>query len=344
VLYRRAGENDCVWPAFKTIAYDLGKCERQARYDIIKLKHLGLIKPNRVGGRHSNTYSFLWHEMFERQSSVTHNHPNIPAAPQDRLPDRQPIATQTSGDSPRVAITDRQRIADLSGNALPPNSLKNDFIEEKREQVGVLEDKAPSPKTPTNRPSHPPTAVSLSDTQKTEPPSTFILVFRDDCLRVLKGRGLAVAPKISWWRSLYQAIISRNGHPCHFLERLKSRKRQVTSWGLLQKLVDDIENGREDWERMHPHNTGESTLQEGQNMGPIRLGPGDEHHLHIPNGIKGIELADESKRNLRENNLIVDLVRVDGDSTVVMRFRQCEPGEVPGEMLVRRVGSAELLT
>jgi hypothetical protein len=71
VLYKRAGQNDCVWPSQKTIAYDLGKSVRQVRYNLRALRAKGLIQWGWKGGRYSNTYRFLWHEMFECQSIFT---------------------------------------------------------------------------------------------------------------------------------------------------------------------------------------------------------------------------------------------------------------------------------
>lgn len=63
-LVRRAGRNGKCFPSCRRIAFDLGKSERQVRYDLQKLKTLGLIRWRRSEFRRSNIYEFLGHAMF----------------------------------------------------------------------------------------------------------------------------------------------------------------------------------------------------------------------------------------------------------------------------------------
>ena len=77
-LCRRAGRNGFCFPSFRSLSSDLGKCERQVRSDLKALEAYGLIQSRRrdrgKGGRgQSNVYVFLWHPIFERQSTADQN-------------------------------------------------------------------------------------------------------------------------------------------------------------------------------------------------------------------------------------------------------------------------------
>ena len=70
-LVGRAGQNGCCWPSFDSIAAELGKCPRQIRSDVKVLEEVGLLVHENRAGRKSNTYGFVWHEVFERQWTAT---------------------------------------------------------------------------------------------------------------------------------------------------------------------------------------------------------------------------------------------------------------------------------
>ncbi len=117
LLYSRAGDNDTCWPSFDSLAYDLGKSERQVRSDVARLEGLRLIRHEWRNGRRSNTYVYLWHEWFERQSTAGQKEGR-------NRSERQSTAGQSSGNVPDAAGRKRQSTADLNGSPLPANSPK----------------------------------------------------------------------------------------------------------------------------------------------------------------------------------------------------------------------------
>ena len=121
VLYRRVGQNDACWPSFASLANDLGKSERQVRYDLKKLASLSLIKTEWRTGRRSNTYRFLWHEMFERQSIAGQDNGSLTAS---RQSEPQSTTDDVNNEGPSIAARERQDTANLNGNGLPGNSFK----------------------------------------------------------------------------------------------------------------------------------------------------------------------------------------------------------------------------
>ena len=101
-LVGRAGENGICWPSFETIASDLGKSPRQVRSDIKVLESVGLLAHDNRSSRKSNTYRFIWHNIFERQWT----------------------ATQMSGKIRSISTFERQDPANLSGSVQPGNCYK----------------------------------------------------------------------------------------------------------------------------------------------------------------------------------------------------------------------------
>lgn len=72
-LYERAvrwaGQNGIFWRGFESMAEALGKSLRQVKDDMATLEAKGLVRHTRRR-RNSNVYSFLWHSMFEVQSTA----------------------------------------------------------------------------------------------------------------------------------------------------------------------------------------------------------------------------------------------------------------------------------
>ena len=101
-LIGRAGENGNCWPGYERIAADLGKSARQVQNDIQVLEELGLITHQNRAGRKSNTYHFIWHQIFDRQRT----------------------APQLSGKVRSIANFERQDRAHLSSSGLPANLYK----------------------------------------------------------------------------------------------------------------------------------------------------------------------------------------------------------------------------
>ncbi len=66
---QRAGQNGVFWYGFATMAAALGKSVRQVKHDMAVLEAKGLISHARRR-RSSSVYSFLWHPMFEGQSTA----------------------------------------------------------------------------------------------------------------------------------------------------------------------------------------------------------------------------------------------------------------------------------
>src|SRR5579872_6469604 len=67
-LVRFAGRDGRCFPSQERLAECLGKSERQIRYDLEALQRFGLIRSRKRDGKRFNTYEFLWHEIFDRQS------------------------------------------------------------------------------------------------------------------------------------------------------------------------------------------------------------------------------------------------------------------------------------
>ncbi len=107
-LVKCAGRDAACFPSHGWLAAQLGKSERQVRYDLSELEKVGLIAHKRNGRRLANTYVFLWHEVFpgDRQHTATHS----PG-------DRQDIAGGERQDAADQSIKRRRR-DDLSSSTL----------------------------------------------------------------------------------------------------------------------------------------------------------------------------------------------------------------------------------
>jgi len=85
LLYGRAQTDSAgiCWPSFKSLADDLGKSERQVKYDAKRLeKKRCLVRHKRRGARQSNVYEFLWHAIYEVPSIALHgSHEDKPSKP-----------------------------------------------------------------------------------------------------------------------------------------------------------------------------------------------------------------------------------------------------------------------
>jgi hypothetical protein len=107
-LVRFAGRDGLCFPSQATLGTELGESDRQVRKSLRKLENLGLIRHEFRNGRRSNTYIFLWHEIFERNAvsgQVTQS---------DDL---------TGTNVPDDANVDRNKRIDLTGTYVPPNSV-----------------------------------------------------------------------------------------------------------------------------------------------------------------------------------------------------------------------------
>ncbi|HYL74159.1 MAG TPA: helix-turn-helix domain-containing protein [Bryobacteraceae bacterium] len=116
-LVRYAGQDGDSYPKHERLAADLGKSKRQVRYDLEKLRVMGLIAWEPRGGRGSvNTYTFLWHPLIERQfiAGLPESERHMSGSPLPAAP-----ATLSSDCLSRPA-----RYDDSSGNPLPPNSVQ----------------------------------------------------------------------------------------------------------------------------------------------------------------------------------------------------------------------------
>jgi hypothetical protein len=79
LLYTRlvqwAGKNGECWYGFQTMAEELGKSERQVRYDMEALESYGLVRHAKRHGangrRLTNKYEFIWHQIFDVQGQPT---------------------------------------------------------------------------------------------------------------------------------------------------------------------------------------------------------------------------------------------------------------------------------
>ena len=100
-LFDRAGKNSTCWPSAPKLAEDLGWCEKTVRNNMKPLVARGLIRRHWRKGRRSNTYEYIWDEIFERYS----------------------VTAQQTG-RPGATARERYSSAGLSGNRVPPNSLR----------------------------------------------------------------------------------------------------------------------------------------------------------------------------------------------------------------------------
>src|SRR6185312_11230708 len=64
-LVRYAGRDGRCFPSQERLATDLGISERQVRKDLIRIEAFRLIDRQAREGRRGDTYTFLWHPMFD---------------------------------------------------------------------------------------------------------------------------------------------------------------------------------------------------------------------------------------------------------------------------------------
>ena len=69
-LVRFAGRNGHCYPSQEKLAELLGKSSRQIRRDLEELEAARLIEHRNRNGRRSNTYVFLWHQMFDEKKAA----------------------------------------------------------------------------------------------------------------------------------------------------------------------------------------------------------------------------------------------------------------------------------
>lgn len=121
LLYSRAQTNPAgtCWPGFKSLACDLGKSERQVKYDAKRLEEKRrLLRHRRRGARQSNMYEFLWHAMFEVQSTALHG------GHEGKPPEVQPIAPREATPEVQSPTPEVQVAANPKCSALHTNSLR----------------------------------------------------------------------------------------------------------------------------------------------------------------------------------------------------------------------------
>lgn len=121
-LVRFAGTNGRCFPSEDTLGRELGKSERQVRRDLVALESFGLMRWGRRDRRKSNSYEFLWHEVFEAC--------HIACERTDQRPHEQFSAKEPTG-RPRPLESHWQDrnvppqpdiSGDSSGHGCPPNS------------------------------------------------------------------------------------------------------------------------------------------------------------------------------------------------------------------------------
>ena len=111
-LVRFAGTNGRCFPSQTTLARELGKSERQVRKDLVKLEQYRLIRHLWREGRRSNTYEFLWHQIFDERNR---------SAAQEREavePERNSASVQRKAEAAATIIDRNQdtgQLRDLSG-------------------------------------------------------------------------------------------------------------------------------------------------------------------------------------------------------------------------------------
>jgi hypothetical protein len=72
VLARMAGDHGHCWPNQQTLAQACGCSAREIKRRLRELADYGLIRVVRGGQRRSNTYQFLWHQIFETGDNLSH--------------------------------------------------------------------------------------------------------------------------------------------------------------------------------------------------------------------------------------------------------------------------------
>jgi len=128
-LVRYAGRDGHCWPSQATLAAELGKAERQVRYDLGKLRAAGLIgwHSRKAKNGRGNVYQFPWHPIFERQAIA-----GQVEALDDSSGNPLPV---TSGDTLPVDVeVCRSRAASVplsNGNPLPWNSVQEEYTEKR---------------------------------------------------------------------------------------------------------------------------------------------------------------------------------------------------------------------
>lgn len=64
-MVRYAGRDGQCFPGQEQLGADLGVSDRQVRKDLLRLEAVGLIRRRWRQSRRSNSYEFLWHQMFD---------------------------------------------------------------------------------------------------------------------------------------------------------------------------------------------------------------------------------------------------------------------------------------
>jgi len=133
VLARMAGDNGCCWPNQQTLAQACGCSAREIKRRVKELTDYGLLRVSRGVQRRSNTYEFLWHELFENGDILSHlRGPNgpltgdqtVPSMGTKRSPEGSPQVTETQGNNPK--------------NRPPKREMKREMKREIEKQASVL--------------------------------------------------------------------------------------------------------------------------------------------------------------------------------------------------------------
>ena len=123
-LVRFAGRDGNCYPSQETLAELLGKSERQIRRDLKALEEGRLISHRYRDERRSNTYVFLWHEMFHVTTEADLSGHGCPVNCNEV--ERTPTSGQTkdlTGHVRPVKNFERTHTVDLSGRGRPGNSV-----------------------------------------------------------------------------------------------------------------------------------------------------------------------------------------------------------------------------
>ena len=141
-LVRYAGRDGRCWPSQTTLAAELGKVERQVRYDLGKLRAVGLIEwhSRKAENGRGSVYQFRGHPIFERQ----------PIAGQAETSDDSNgklLPVTTGNVLPVDAEVSRSRAATVplsNGKPLPENSVQEIYTSERaREEYSGSEQERP---------------------------------------------------------------------------------------------------------------------------------------------------------------------------------------------------------
>ncbi len=134
-LVRYAGQDGLCYPKQEKLARELGKSERQVRYDLKKLCALNFISVRlRSGKRRVNIYDFLWHPVFDGHPIAGRQEPKL-----NLTGNPLPIPPAARAED---CLSQPARLDSLSGNRLPTNSVQEIHSGEKsnlRHQSGRLE-------------------------------------------------------------------------------------------------------------------------------------------------------------------------------------------------------------